>query len=288
MSTILTCAACSWLAYGSEGLPPGCAVPWTDIQAVADGFTCVTLEKEIVLAFRGTADFGDVLEDLDLFRHHPEAELDPGIFVHRGFCKRYAGYAPKCAELVSRFLKDHPGAFVTCTGHSSGAAVATLCAYDLTRELPEENIRCITFGSPPLGNAWFVTKFVQRVTKSIRVVHKRDPIPKQLSMYTHVPCEQRVFGPSVVKDWTLWIKHILRWLFGKYDPIDLHYHTLEVYIMCLAQSGGEGDRLLDAPGPSLVEEADKEIAKEIVTMENAPVSLEPRPSAGEPDIRTTT
>ncbi|GAQ90385.1 hypothetical protein KFL_006340050 [Klebsormidium nitens] len=78
----------SWLAYTSEGLPEECKIDVTDIQTVAEGFICLKLEREIVLAFRGTADFSDVCEDLDLLREHPASEMDPGVFVHRGFCQR--------------------------------------------------------------------------------------------------------------------------------------------------------------------------------------------------------
>lgn len=232
MST-LTYAGISWLAYTPAGLPAACPIPSTGVQAVADGFICLKLESEIVFAFRGTADFADVVEDLDILHEHPAAELDPGVFVHRGFGKRYALYAPICVELAKTFLSDHNNATLTCTGHSSGAAVATLCAYDMSRKFPDANVRCVTFGSPPLGNICFVDRFTERVKTSIRVAHKLDPIPKHLSVYSHVPIESTLHGPHSVQDWISYFKHVMRSILGRNDPFDLHYHTLKVYIQCL-------------------------------------------------------
>jgi hypothetical protein len=42
---------------------------------------------------------------------------------------------------------------------------------------PDADVRCITFGSPLVGNSKFVSVFREVVGTRVRVVHRKDPVP---------------------------------------------------------------------------------------------------------------
>lgn len=96
-----------------------------------------------VLAFRGTASnqFDDLISDLDTL----QADFRDGGRVHTGFLK---AYELRVRRPVTELLRDRPGPLLV-TGHSLGAALATLAALDT----PPAAL--ITFGSPRVGDARF-------------------------------------------------------------------------------------------------------------------------------------
>ena len=101
--------------------------------------------------------------------------------------------------------------FTVLGGHSLGGAVATLCAYQLSsgcglpRLLEDSSVgnmhshcirhylhscqdmsrevRCVTWGSPRVGDATFRQNYVLKVPSTARMINKWDPIP-------WVPCGQ--------------------------------------------------------------------------------------------------
>lgn len=66
---------------------------------------------------------------------------------------------------------------VLCCGHSLGGALATLAATWAAMEYPKADIRCITLGSPRVGNKHFV-RITKYLTGSMyRLIHAWDPVP---------------------------------------------------------------------------------------------------------------
>jgi hypothetical protein len=124
------------------------------------------------VAFRGT-ELGtlrelilDTLTDAD-FRlvHYPH-----GGRVHRGFLKAFQGIWP----LLMEKLKASPPAHLWFTGHSLGAALATLGAIEAVSEkLPVRGL--YTYGSPRVGNTGFAALEPRR---AFRFVHGEDMVPK--------------------------------------------------------------------------------------------------------------
>ncbi len=130
------------LARVGIGAPtPLCSVA-TDTQA----FAAVLPDGRSLVAFRGTEP--QAVSDLDT---DLAATLDPWpghatARVHHGFAKALAS-----VELeLSLWLAGRPAAPVIFTGHSLGAALATLAASRWQAG------QLITFGSPRVGNAAFV------------------------------------------------------------------------------------------------------------------------------------
>ena len=111
--------------------------------------------ENIVICFRGTqpAQLSDVAADLKSWQVDSETEGE----VHAGF----KGELDKLWDNVYAWakLKSNKGKHVIVTGHSLGAAMATISA---TRYQPEE---LFTFGSPRVGGKNFI--------KNIKCPHYR-------------------------------------------------------------------------------------------------------------------
>jgi hypothetical protein len=92
------------------------------------------------------------------------------------------------AYLASRLAKN-PGLRLWFTGHSLGAALATLAAYEMG------NVQALyTFGSPRVGDGRFAELFAEADIPHYRVVHHDDVVP-------HVPISlPPVFGYEHVGD----------------------------------------------------------------------------------------
>lgn len=64
------------------------------------------------------------------------------------------------------------------TGHSLGAAVATIAAATLRKQQPSASIDLFTYGSPRVGNAAFADFVTAQAGAEFRVTHLDDPVPR--------------------------------------------------------------------------------------------------------------
>jgi hypothetical protein len=109
----------------------------------ADGFVATAADGRTMIAFRGTESdkpedlFADLMVKQVTWRH-------PGL-VHAGFEEAFT----KVIGPIRTALDEIGGGPLLITGHSLGAAVATLVAVDLRERHPA----LMTFGSPRVGNA---------------------------------------------------------------------------------------------------------------------------------------
>lgn len=112
-----------------------------------------------VLAFRGTESgkYEDLISDLSTL---PVVRPD-GCRVHSGFWK---AYLPVKAQLAT--LLAGASGTVLITGHSLGAALATLAAADLAPT------KLITFGSPRVGDRAFGDLFAASAARPALAVHR--------------------------------------------------------------------------------------------------------------------
>ncbi|MEM9192284.1 MAG: hypothetical protein AAGF12_24130 [Myxococcota bacterium] len=123
----------------------------------------------VVIAFRGTELeeeqlFRDVATDIDLFLKRPPAPYgDEWGKTHRGFMNAFREVEDMVMAKVETL---HPTTQIFITGHSLGAAVATLLGsrimaqMDADDDLTRYMIRGIyTFGSPRVGNRGFSAKY---------------------------------------------------------------------------------------------------------------------------------
>ena len=142
--------------------------------------------KTAFVSFRGTNSLVDVVHDLDMRPVPVDASVDQNVTVHAGF--RYKFFTIKKAlEDVLRDNKDDFDTLVV-TGHSLGGALATIAAPFLSDMFPGKSVKCISFGSPRVGNENFVKWFQSTVDTNVRIVNEQDPVPHLPlgSAYHHV------------------------------------------------------------------------------------------------------
>lgn len=136
----------------------------------------VQYETECVLAVRGTDSFIDCIMNMHAGFHHFE---EAGTFsrVHGGMLRQFRGLETAFAEIVDEFMDEHEDAVLTCTGHSSGAAIAALAAYGAALRYPGR-VKYVGFGSPKVCNQAFRDRFFNVVRSAVVVCNGADPIAK--------------------------------------------------------------------------------------------------------------
>jgi predicted lipase len=140
--------------------------------------------KTAFVSFRGTSTWMDVIHDLDT-RPVP-ADARPDITVHAGFRYKFFSIKNALEEVLMENLADFDT--LVLTGHSLGGALATIAAPFLSDMFPAKTVKCISFGSPRVGNENFVKWFQSTVDSNVRIVNEHDPVPHLPlgSAYHHV------------------------------------------------------------------------------------------------------
>jgi hypothetical protein len=159
----------------------------------------------VIVAFRGTEpdEWSDVLTDVKI-------RLVPWTVgqVHRGFKEALESiWLALAAELAAL-----PGRAVWFTGHSLGAALATLAAdrFAGTRGV-------CTFGCPRVGDAIFASAFNAKFAgRSLRYVNNHDVVthvPPPIG-YKHVDARRMIASDGTISNQPLTFEHFFIELFG--------------------------------------------------------------------------
>ena len=114
-----------------------------------DGFVATGPGGRILIAFRGTE--SNAIEDVVADLLTRPVDWEKGGQVHEGFAHVMGAVRGRINEILAGV---GPGD-VLITGHSLGAAVATLAASELT----DRGRTLVTFGSPLVGDAAFAAPF---------------------------------------------------------------------------------------------------------------------------------
>lgn len=190
-------------------LPGWAHSSWAPAQSSWIGFVAVCNDRamidqlgrrEVVIALRGTATCLEWLENLratlapvpgppmsNNYNAGPWDQDSPPM-VESGFLSLYTSGTDMWPSLqdairleVSRILelyKDE-ALSITITGHSLGAALATLAAYDIKITFEQAPlVTVISFGGPRVGNQSFRSLVDKQGTKILRVVNPSDLITK--------------------------------------------------------------------------------------------------------------
>eukprot|EP01147_Barroeca_monosierra_P006122 gene6122-9182_t len=135
--------------------------------------------KYIVVAFQGTHNLKQWIDDLKFFKtdlHYPGAGSD--VKVHRGFYEAYQEVQSTVNNFVSATQQKYGSYRILVTGHSLGAALATMCSLDLSIKHPTSSISHYTLGQPRVGNEPFYEFFRQStIVAAYRFVHNHDIVP---------------------------------------------------------------------------------------------------------------
>lgn len=155
----------------------------------------------IVVSFRGTEDVKNWITDLTAYRvpwpmcdNTNEDDGDGGCSVHKGFYQAEQNVIGDVLSQVGSLLNKYPSYDVLVTGHSLGAALATLTAFDIAYAYPDANVVVNNYGSPRMFNqagADFASSG-KMVTIGARRTHCKDIVIHQPPMalnFVHVAGE---------------------------------------------------------------------------------------------------
>lgn len=147
--------------------------------------------RDVVIALRGTITCLEWLENfratLTCLHDHVGPENDEAM-VESGFLSLYTSRTATCPSLqdmvreeiarVMRSYGDEPLS-VTIVGHSLGAALATLAAYDITTTFDRAPmVTVISFAGPRVGNRSFRSQLEKSGAKILRIVNSDDVVTK--------------------------------------------------------------------------------------------------------------
>ncbi|DAZ96427.1 TPA: hypothetical protein N0F65_006473 [Lagenidium giganteum] len=130
----------------------------------------------VIIAFRGSMDITNWIDNMTFLKTKPYSDF-PDVAVHQGFYWAYKSVSDQVVPAAKALLQKYPNAELWTTGHSLGAAVAALCAFELHVIEKIDVDTLYTFGEPRVGNSEFSTQLIQAVPHLFRVTHFRDIVP---------------------------------------------------------------------------------------------------------------
>lgn len=189
-------------------------------------------QSTIYVVYRGSTSIADWANNLDvILTSYPKCSK---CEVHKGFYKAEQSVINDVINGVKQLKAQFPSYSILVTGHSLGAAMATLTSLDLySAGIP---VRMINFGSPRVGNDQFAAYCSNTITSRSRNTHYKDMVP-------HIPMHERF--THISGEWYEDSKGMHQCT-GYEDPncsyqwhitsIDDHMHYLGLYMGCDAVS----------------------------------------------------
>ncbi len=253
----------SWPAFAQQEYSQYATMPtgYTLISTFTDtevggnppiGFWCIKENEYLVLVFRGTEGDFEWFEDALILQEPLTISTLPNEnlgCVHTGFLTTFQNLNQTPAQALQaapEALALAENATVFITGHSLGAAVATLASLDLHAF----NIATYTFGCPRVGSPTFAAAYDKFAPNNFRVTSGWDIIPPMppvmidplsvsQSVYQHTAGECPVYT-SLVE----FIEHVE----ADHDPF--YGHHLSTYKQGLSNLSGYLNQSLTEPKPT--------------------------------------
>lgn len=148
----------------------------------------------VEVVFRGTqpSSLANWISDFDFAHMKPYADI-PNAFVHTGFMDAYDVVKSNCRTAVASLVTKFKATQVVFTGHSLGAAIATLAAIDIgpTLKIP---YALYNYGSPRVGNQVFSDFVYSDIPNLFRIVNRADIVP-------HLPLKDMGFHHVAEEVW---------------------------------------------------------------------------------------
>ncbi|KAI0356282.1 alpha/beta-hydrolase [Trametes cingulata] len=158
-----------------------------DDGLIPDFFVAHDVDKDtIVVAHQGTKP-GNLLSDLNDLRFKqvsPNRTVLPAagddVKMHDGFAYTQSRTSDIVLSTVQSALKSTGSKSVLVTGHSLGAAVASIDAMMLRMQLdPSVSLTAVVFGLPRVGNqAWADLVDSMLGSSFVHVTNQNDPVPR--------------------------------------------------------------------------------------------------------------
>eukprot|EP00049_Salpingoeca_infusionum_P005316 m.90811 g.90811 ORF g.90811 m.90811 type:complete len:295 (-) comp12929_c0_seq1:56-940(-) len=133
------------------------------------------VQSYAVVAYRGSSNLMNWLYDFDFIKMNVSGTT---ARVHSGFYDCWLELKDEVFSAMNTVLKKCPHCTqVYVTGHSLGAAISGLCAFDLARDKPSLSVHLHNFGMPRVGDIQFAQVFNSTVASATRMVHRHDIVP---------------------------------------------------------------------------------------------------------------
>ncbi|XP_051141577.1 phospholipase A1-Igamma3, chloroplastic [Andrographis paniculata] len=178
--------------------------------------------RDIAIAWRGTVTYLEWIHDLKDILHPAHFRDDPSIKIESGFFDLYTTKQTACnycsfsareqvlAEL-RRILRRYSGEelSITVTGHSLGAALALLSAYDIAEmklnvagdsKIP---VTVFSFSGPRVGNLHFKERCDELGIRVLRVINVHDKVPAVPGIITNEKFQyQKYIEDAIAFPWS--------------------------------------------------------------------------------------
>ncbi|KAJ1812963.1 hypothetical protein LPJ75_003396, partial [Coemansia sp. RSA 2598] len=152
---------------------------WSIPVVTSRGFIALNPNKKIiVVSFRGSAEFGDWVEDFTTsFVDWPRSGA--GTQVGMGYLEGYQVASPLIMRTVVELSIGYPDYTIVATGHSLGGARASMFAADISAKYPHllSRLELYTYGQPKCGDMGFADYMDSLDFPKIREVNKADIAP---------------------------------------------------------------------------------------------------------------
>jgi hypothetical protein len=146
------------------------------------GFSAVShSDKAIILAFRGS-------ENSEVSQEVIDAIFEKPILAFGGKGKVLHYFLTAFTDVWNGGMKDdflslknaNPGYELWVTGHSLGAAMASIAATTIatTNYFPGDKIKLVTYGQPRTGDKTYAALVDSTIPYAYRVIHKNDIVPQ--------------------------------------------------------------------------------------------------------------
>lgn len=154
--------------------------------------------QEIIIAFRGTSSttnwISNIIASQKRFKYVQEYCL-----THRGFTDIYSSARGEMLSTLSKLSQDKT---LYITGHSLGAALATLCTIDIAANTPFTSPILYTYGSPRVGDPDFAKAFKTLVPNSFRIANLFDLVAYAPPQIYKLPKRDKTYYYSHVQTYT--------------------------------------------------------------------------------------
>jgi triacylglycerol lipase len=204
------------------------SVKWIDDKKTDTQAFIAMKGKSLYVVFRGTSSKKDAQNDVSIDKVPFIVEGDK---VHIGFKSSWDGVK----EIVLKTIHKMTGRYdkIVVCGHSLGAAVATLCAYNLSH-VYNDPIECCTIGSPRVGNKTFKNNYDSRKIKTLRIVHNNDVVTHSPFIgYYHVNYMLRIDNEGNIKKFMIDWERAWNYIKSMFTGKNIKDHMTDGYISSL-------------------------------------------------------
>lgn len=143
--------------------------------------------KEIILSFKGTSGFTNVLTDAGVALApcvSPGVPYPANAQCHTGFQESYNSVASAAIASVKQEVEKNPDYSIVVVGHSLGGALCSFGAISMKQNFPKTNVTAYSFGQPRTGDVNYARfhdasfPMVKGKPTYFRSEHEKDGVPQ--------------------------------------------------------------------------------------------------------------